>query len=155
MWHSALVSLHAVGGLLALVAGSLALRRPSNLDTYFWSLVACIAFAVAAVAADWSALEAGSRGLFAALSALGALMVWRAAQARRIAASSRPQRSPRELDHLGFTLVALLDAFIVIGALDLGAPPWLLGVVAVAVAAIGHLWITRLKSRLVPNHADP
>jgi hypothetical protein len=151
MWHSALVSLHAVGGLLAFVAGCLALRRPSYLDTYFWSLVGCVAFLVAAVGVDWSGLDAASRGLFAALSALGALMVWRGAQARRIAASSSTQRSPRELDHLGFTLVALLDAFIVIGALDLGAPAWVLGVVAVAVAAIGHLWITRLKRRLLPR----
>jgi hypothetical protein len=76
-------------------------------------------------------------------------MLWRGTRARRIAATS-PQRSARELDHLGFTLVALFDAFVVIGALDLGAPGWLLGVVAIAVAAIGHAWITRLKSRLVP-----
>jgi hypothetical protein len=120
----------------------------SRLDTYFWSLVACIAFVVAAVAVDWNGLEAASH-LFAALTTLGALMVWRGAKARRIAAVSRPQRSARELDHLGFTLVALLDAFV-IGALDLGAPGWLLGVVAIAVAAMGHVWITRLKRRLVP-----
>ena len=150
MWHSALITLHALSGLLAFVAGCLALLRRSYLDTYFYSLVACIAFLVAVVAVDWAGLEAASRALFAALSALGALIVWRGAQARRIAASSRTQRSARELDHLGFTLVALLDAFVVIGALDLGAPGWLLGVVAVAVAAIGHVWITRLKRRLVP-----
>jgi hypothetical protein len=51
---------------------------------------------------------------------------------------------------LGFTLVALLDAFVVIGALDLGAPGWLVGLVAIAVAAMGHAWITRLKRRLMP-----
>jgi hypothetical protein len=150
MWHSALVTLHALSGLLALVAGWLALRRPSYLDIYFWSLVACIVFVVAVVAVDWGGLEAASRVLFAALSALGALMVWRGARARRIAATSRPQPSARELDHLGFTLVALLDAFVVIGALDLGAPGWLVGVVAIAVAAIGHAWITRLKRGLMP-----
>jgi hypothetical protein len=89
--------------------------------------------------------------LFAALSALGAVMVWCGAQARRIAASSRTRWSARELDQIGFTLVALLDAFVVIAALDLGAPGWLLGVVAVAVAGMGHAWITRLKGRLVPR----
>jgi hypothetical protein len=78
-------------------------------------------------------------------------MVWRGTRARRIAASSRQQPSARELDHLGFTLVALLDAFVVIAALDLGAPGWLLAVVAIAVAAMGHVWITRLKKRLVPR----
>jgi hypothetical protein len=66
MWHSTLVTLHALGGLLALVAGVLALRRPSYLDTYFWSLVACIAFLVAVVAVDWDGLERGSRVLFTA-----------------------------------------------------------------------------------------
>jgi len=150
MWHSALVTLHAAGGALAFVAGCLALRRPSYLDAYFWSLVACIASAVAVVAVDWSGLEAAARASFAPLSALGELMVWRAAQARRMAAASRTHWSARELDHLGFTLVALLDAFMVIGALDLGAPGWLLGVVAIAVAAIGHIWLTSLKRKLVP-----
>jgi hypothetical protein len=148
MWHSALVTLHALSGLLALVAGWLALRRPSYLDIYFWSLVACIVFVVAVVAVDWGGLEATSRVLFAALIALGAVMVWRGARARRIAATS-PQRSARELDHLGFTLVALLDAFVVIGGLDLGAPGWLVGVVAIAVAAMGHAWITSLKRGLM------
>jgi hypothetical protein len=150
MWRSVLVTLHAASGLLAFVAGCLALRRPSHLDTYFWSLVACIALVVAVVAIDWNELAAPSRALFTALGALGALMVWRGAQARRIAAASGTQWSARQLDHLGFTLVALLDAFVVIAALDLGAPGWLLGVVAIAVAAIGHAWITRLKRRLAP-----
>jgi hypothetical protein len=151
MWHTALITLHAAGGSLAFAAGYLAIRRPSYLDTYFWSLVACIAFLVAVVAVDWSGLGAGSRALFAALTALGAVMVWRGARARRIATSGRTQWSPRELDHLGFTLVALFDAFVVIGANDLGAPGWLLGVVGVAVAVIGHAWITRLKRRLAPS----
>jgi hypothetical protein len=66
MSHSTLVTLHALGGLLALVAGGLALRRPSYLDTYFWSLVACIAFLVAVVAVDWNGLDTGSRALFTA-----------------------------------------------------------------------------------------
>lgn len=150
MVHTTLITLHAGTGLLAFVAGCLAIQRRTHLDTYVWSLAACIAFVVAAVAVDWSGLDAASRALFAALSALGAFVVWRGAQARRIAASSRAQRSTRELDHLGFTLVALLDAFVVIAALDLGAPGLLVVVVAVAVAAMGHLWITRLKRRLVP-----
>jgi hypothetical protein len=146
-----LVTLHAASGLLAFVAGCLALRRPSHLDTYFWSLVACIALVVAVVAIDWNELAGASRALFTALGALGALMVWRGAQARRIAAASGTQWSARQLDHLGFTLVALLDAFVVIGILDLGAPGWLVGAVAVAVAGIGHVWITRLKRRPVPR----
>jgi hypothetical protein len=118
MWRSVLVTLHAASGLRAFVAGCLALRRPSHLDTYFWSLVACIALVVAVVAIDWNELAAASRALFTALGALGALMVWRGAQARRIAAASGTQWSARQFDHLGFTLVALLSTL----AIDLEEP---------------------------------
>jgi hypothetical protein len=40
---STLVILRAILGMLALVAGWLALRRPSYLNTYVWSLVGCVA----------------------------------------------------------------------------------------------------------------
>jgi hypothetical protein len=71
MSHSALVTLHALGGLLALVAGCLALRRPSYLNTYFWSLVACIASSWRSSRSSGTGLETPSRALFAALSAFG------------------------------------------------------------------------------------
>src|SRR2546430_11536434 len=67
-------------------------------------------------------LSTGGRVGFLAFLALGAYMVWRAAQARGLWPPSTAEASRESIGHLGFTLVALLDAFVVISVLDLGAP---------------------------------
>jgi hypothetical protein len=148
MLHAGLITIHAGSGLIALVAGGLAVGRTRYLPVYFWSLVACILALAAVVASDWSSLDVGSRALFGALVALGGYIVWRGLQARRLALANPAQPSRRYLDHLGFTLVALLDAFIVITVLDLGAPVWAVAGVGVAGAVVGNRAIAALKGRV-------
>lgn len=70
-------------------------------------------------------------------------MIWQAEQARRVT-----ERSGQYFDHLGFTLVALLDAFIVIAVLNLAAPIWVVVAVGILGAGLGHLTIRTLKTRL-------
>lgn len=152
--HAALIALHTIAGLTALVVGGVATRRASFFGTYFWSLTACILLLAAVIAVDWSDLDASAR-LFTAFVALGAYMIWRATQARRLLPTMSDQLSPRYLDHLGFTLVALLDAFVVILVLDLGAPTWLVVTIGVLVAAAGHRTITTLKRRLTTTANAP
>ncbi len=149
--HAALIALHTIAGLTALVVSGVATRRASFFGTYFWSLTACMLLLAGVIAVDWSGLDASSRALFTAFVALGVYMIWRATQARRLLPIMSDQLSSRYLDHLGFTLVALLDAFIVILVLSLGAPPWLLVSIGVLVAAGGHCTITTLKRRLTPT----
>jgi hypothetical protein len=52
------------------------------------------------------------------------------------------------VSRLGFTLVALLDAFAIILILHLGAPPWAVLIAAVAIAAAGHRAIESRKNAL-------
>ena len=52
-------------------------------------------------------------------------MVWRATRARRVRPTVASGPSPVYLEHVGFTLVALFDAFCVIAVLDGGAPSWI------------------------------
>lgn len=150
--HAALITLHATTGLVALAAGSLSVRRPAYVRVYLWSLVACIVLLAAAVAIDWNELDDGSRALFAAFGALGAYMIWRAARASAHLPSTVHER-PAYLDRIGFTLVALVDAFLVILVLDLGAPIWLVVTAGVLGAAAGHRTITMLKRRARPETA--
>lgn len=147
--YAVLIIVHAVAGFVALVAGCLVLRVPGVFPVYFWSVSVMAVALAGAVALDWSDLDATTRPVFSALLALGAFVVWRALQARasRPAGGARP--SGRHLDHLGFTLVALLDGFLVVAVLDLGAPGWLVGTVGVLVAVAGHAATAALKRHVL------
>jgi Flp pilus assembly protein TadB len=48
---------------------------------------------------------------------------------------------------IGFTLVALWAAFVIILVLDLGAPIWLVLLSAVLAIAIGHRFIRSVEAR--------
>lgn len=153
MVHAALITAHAASGIIAFAAGCAAIRRRRAFRLYFWSLVALVAFAAAAVAIDWPRLGTGSKVLFAALTALGGYLIWRAARARRLLPAGRDRPAGRYLDHLGFTLIALFDGFAIIAVLSAGGPGWLAGTVGVAGIAVGHVAIGRLKARTAAGDA--
>ena len=54
---------------------------------------------------------------------------------------------------MGFTLVALFDAFVVILVLDLGAPGWLVAAAGVLIAVAGHLALRAVRERLIETTA--
>ncbi len=154
MLHTTLIVLHAVAGLVALVAGGAAVRDGRFFDLYLWSLAGTALFLALAVGAGWAAVDAGGRALFAAFTALAAVMVWRAVLARRIRPAGAP--SAAYVEHVGFTLVALFDAFAVIAVLDAGAPVWLVVATGVVVAVAGHFALRRAKRVLVqPSRSTP
>ena len=142
MWHAVLITLHATTGTVALLAGLLAHRSRALFRTYLWSLVASVAFLAAAVAEEWGRLDGLSRALFGAFVVLGLVMVWLALAARRL-----PAGSPRYVDLVGFTLVALFDAFVVITVLNGGAPVALVVASGVVVAVAGHFVLRAAKTR--------
>ncbi|MFI7680893.1 hypothetical protein [Actinophytocola sp. NPDC049390] len=141
--HSLLIGLHAGTGLIALIAGGIALYRGRFFDVYLASLVATTVFLALAVAVEWTLLGAGSRVLFTAFTLLAGVMVARGVLARRL-----PPRSPAHLEHLGFTLVGLFDAFVVIAVLNAGAPIWLVVTSGVLIAVGGHVALQATKRAL-------
>jgi hypothetical protein len=148
MVHAALITAHAASGIIAFAAGCAAIWRRRAFRVYLWSLVALVALAAAAVAADWPGLGTGSRVVFAALTALGGYLIWRAALARRLLPAGPGRPPTRYLDHLGFTLIALFDGFAVIAVLSAGGPGWLAAAAGVAGVAAGRVAIGRLKARI-------
>lgn len=145
MWHAVLIALHAVTGTVAFVAGLVAHRRRALFDAYLWSLVATVVFLVTAVAEEWGRLGGGARVLFTAFGVLGVVMVWLAVAARRV-----PVLSAAYLDRVGFTLIALFDAFLVVTVLNLGAPVWLVVASGVAAGVAGHFVLRAVKERAAP-----
>lgn len=148
MWHTVLIAAHAVSGTVALLAGCFALARGVLFGVYLWSLLAMEVFLVAAIAEEWTELGGGLRLLFVAFALLGAVMVGRAGLARRVRPAGSSTPSLGYLHHVGFTLVALFDAFIVILVLDFGGPVWLIVAVGVAVAVVGHYVLKAVVARL-------
>lgn len=149
MWYSTFIFVHAVTGGIALLAGCVALGRRRMFGTYLWSLVAMEVFLVLAIAAEWMVLDAAARGLFAALAVLGVFMLWRADRAWRVRPRGGAGPSARYVEHVGFTLVALFDAFVVVAVLDLGAPGWLVAALGVLIGVAGHFVLRTARARLI------
>lgn len=150
MWRTVFITLHAAAGVIAFVAGCLALRWRGYLSAYFWSLIAMVGFLAVVVAVDWAGLNTASRALFAALLGLAGYMIWRAFQAHRMRSAPGSDQRAHAFDHIGFTLIGLFDGFVIILVLDLGAPVWLAVVVAVAGVVAGRATLGRVKSQITP-----
>lgn len=145
--HSILIAVHALSGAVAFGCGLRALRRASWFAAYYWSMVAMAGFVVAAVAVGWPDLDSAPRIVFAGLLALAAVMLWRAEQARQLLRAGH-YPSPAAVGQIGFTLVALADAFVVVGVIDLGAPAAVVLPAALLVALVGHLLVRRAQRGL-------
>lgn len=151
MWHSAFITLHAASGVVSFIAGCTALRRGTLFQTYLWSLAGMALFLALAIAAEWGVLGTPLRVLFSAFVALTGFMMWRADQARRIRPTATTTFTASYVGHVGFTLVALLDAFVVIAVLNAGAPGWLVATAGVLIAVAGHFMLRATRRRLVPG----
>jgi hypothetical protein len=151
--HNLLIGAHALCGLTCFVAGVAALRlsAPGSLvfRIYLTALVGLVVFLLAAVAYDWPRLDGTSRYVFTGLFALGLYMLWRGIRASARIAGQASGWRPKYIDDVGFTLISLFDGFVIVLAIDLGAPGWLVGVIAVAGVVLGIVGIRAAKARYV------
>jgi hypothetical protein len=146
MWHTIFIVSHAATGLISLVTGVMAMRNGRLFDVYLATLVGMTVFLTLAIAAEWAVLDTASRVLFVAFAGLAVVLVGLALRARR----NRPTGTPsaRYLDDVGFTVVALFDAFCVIAVLDSGAPIWAVVGTGVVIAVAGHFVLRWAKITL-------
>ena len=146
-----MIALHSLAGVAAFVVGMAALQ-PVRARRHRWlvpvlvaSLVALVVFMIAAMAAHWSDLAAVSQIVFSALVGLGLYMLYRALHARSLLAHGRGRQRLRYMDDIGFVLIALFDGFVIVAALDLGAPPWMVAPGAVLAVVVGHYCVAQAK----------
>jgi len=152
VWHTIFITVHAASATTALIAGIVAVPRGRLFSVYLGSLVTMEVFLVLAIGVQWPARDGATRIIFAALAGLGAVVVWCGLQARR----SRPGDddaglSSRYFASLGFTLIALVDAFLVIAVLNVGAPGWAGATTGVLAAVVGHIVLRVERRRLIPG----
>ncbi len=99
------------------------------------------------ITADWPQLDAARRVIFTALGALGLYMAWRAVQERRALQAQLEGWRLKYIDHVGFNLIPIFDGFVIVAAIDLGAPGWLIGIVAL-IGIAGGIWgVNIVKSK--------
>lgn len=151
MWL-VMIILHSIAGAASFAVAAAALapnrlhRHPWLPPALLWILVAMVVAMAGAMAAHWTDLDIAAQAVFSGLLVLGLYMLHRARRARTLAGSSDQQASLRYIDDVGFVLIALFDGFVIVTALDLGAPLWLIATLAVLAVAVGHRAITRAKS---------
>ncbi len=105
-------------------------------------------FMIGAVVAHWTELSATERFVFSGLTGLGLYMVWRAREALATWHGAAPGWKSPFIDHIGFTLISLFDGFVIVSAIDLHAPGWLVAIVAVLGVVVGTQALGRRKRRL-------
>lgn len=145
MWL-AMITLHSLAGLLAFVVGVAALQ-PVRARRHRWLapllvglVVALVVFMIAAMATHWTDLAPVAQVVFSSLVGLGVYMLYRALRARSLLAHEEAGEQLRYMDDVGFVLIALLDGFVIVAALDLGLPPWIVTAAGFLAVAIGHYW---------------
>jgi hypothetical protein len=148
MLRDIFIAAHAAAGVVALVAGVVALRGGRLLNLHAWSTGGMTLFLLLAVGAEWDAIDTTARVPFAAFGVLAVIMVRLSVMARPIRPAHGVRPSPRYLDYVGFNVVALFDAFVVIAVLDIGAPIWLVAGSGVAIGVAGHLLLRWAKHTL-------
>ncbi len=152
MLHNTLIALHAGAGVVCFAAGvaSLGLHTAASwrFAAYFGALFALLVFMAGAIAVDWAGLDSTARLIYLGLAALGLYMLWRAAHAGSWLRHRDGDWRPRYLDDIGFTLISLFDGFVIVAAIDLGAPVWLVVVLGVIGVVGGIQAMNRVKTRL-------
>lgn len=149
MLHTVAIVIHASTGALAFAVGLLALQRARWFRTYLVFLWAMALSLVVAVVDEWGALGMATRVIFTGLIVLAAAMLVRAELARRNRPDQSGGPSARYVEHLGFTLVSLFDAFVVVSVLNAGAPGAVVALAGVLVGVAGHFAIGAARRALV------
>jgi hypothetical protein len=151
MVHNLLIAVHTLTGVVCFGAGVACLGLTTagsiRFRVYFLTLLGLLVSLLAAVLVDWSGLDHTTQLVYTGLSGLGIYMLWRAVRASARLREQAPGWRPGYQDDVGFTLISLFDGFVIVGAIDLGAPGWLVAVIAVAGVAIGILAIRQVKAR--------
>lgn len=153
--HDTLIALHAAGGAVCFVSGVFLIvpstRSRAHLRWLFTIFLASLALMLVplylVIAVDWVGLDISRQVAFTALGILGLYMAWRAFQARNVLRTRPEAWRLKFIDHIGFNLISLFAGFVIVSAIDLGAPSWLVGVIAVSGVAAGIVAVNFVKSR--------
>lgn len=149
-----MIWIHASAGVAGFLLGLFLAARPHIGRRFPWTVVTYVVFIavlfvalLAAVAIGWPESATVQRIAFAGLSVLGSYTLYRAIRADQVRRHAPPGWHGMFVNHVGFTLISLFDGFVIVAAIDLHAPPWLVAFLAIGGVIAGILGVRRLESR--------
>ena len=151
--HTLSIVVHALSATGAFIIGIVLIfqrntLRQLQLGVAFLVLLLLLEiFLVIAILSHVTSLPGIMQIIFGGLAILGLYMIWRAVQALSVLREPHPNQEA-VIDHVGYNLIALFDGFATISAIDLGAPGWLVAVIAVGAVALGIYAISVRKKKL-------
>ena len=154
--HTLAIIAHAFSATLAFFTGFVIIfsnnhRLKLQLTKIFIALLAFMEiFLLFAIFSHLSDLLQISQLIFGGLAILGLYMLFRAYQALVALQQGQPDNLA-VVDHIGFNLISLFDGFAIVSAIDLQAPGWLVGLVAVGAVVIGIYSLNLRKKGLLRN----
>ena len=122
--------------------------EPATFRWYLGALWAMILFLIVVVAVDWMEIDLPSRIIYGALTFFALFIGWRGWHAYQDLHGPMPAWREAYIDDVGFTLIALFDGFVIISALDLGAPLWLVLLIGVLGVFVGRLGVRETKQHV-------
>jgi hypothetical protein len=152
--HTLAIVLHASSATGAFIVGSVLLFQSNTLRQLQLAravlvlLILMEVFLVIAILSHVSSLPTITQIIFGGLTILGLYMIWRAVQAVTVLTNQHQEDQLKVIDHVGFVLISLFDGLVIVSALDLQAPGWLVAVVAVGAVALGIYGINVRKKTL-------
>ena len=151
--HTLAIVVHALSATGAFIIGIVLIFQSNTLRqlqlgvAFLVLLLLLEVFLVIAILSHVTSLPGITQIIFGGLAILGLYMIWRAVQALSVLREPHPNPGA-VIDHIGFNLIALFDGFAIISAIDLGAPGWLVAVIAVGAVALGIYAISVRKKKL-------
>ena len=141
--HTSAIVLHALSATGAFLVGvallfqSNALRQLQLARALVVLLILMAAFLIVAILTHLTILPLSKQIIFGGLFILLMYMIWRAIQAVNTLKKQQQADQLKVIDHVGFVLISLFDGLVIVSALDLQAPVWLVAVVAVGAVVLG------------------
>ena len=152
--HNVIIILHAAAATLAFFAGCVLIFSPMYMlnrglfNSYLWSLIAMVLLLAGAIIVYWQEYSDVERIIFPGLLGLGLFMLFRAWGAGLVLATQQDNWKLGYVEHIGFTLIALFEGFIIVSGLNSGFPGFLVAIVAIAGLFAGRWLIGTAKRRL-------
>ena len=152
--HTFAIVVHATSAIAAFIIGivlifqSNALRQLQLARAMVVLLVLMGFFLVIAILSHVTSLSTLKQIIFGGLVILPVYMIWRGVRAVTVLTKHQPEDQLKVIDHVGFVLISLFDGFVIVSALDLQAPGWLVAVIAVDAVGVGIFGINVRKKTL-------